>query len=84
MWEDARNKKGGRWLVNWEKKDRRDIADSLWEETVSLYDVRENPKTQVSFYTHTHSSCCLLEKVWLTVLTRSVELLFRSDPEVTN
>ena len=36
MWEDARNKKGGRWLVNWEKKDRRDIADSLWEETLML------------------------------------------------
>ena len=43
MWEDPRNKRGGRWLVSWEKKDRRDVADSLWEEAVS--DVIE--KTQL-------------------------------------
>eukprot|EP00731_Ephydatia_muelleri_P033569 Em0032g31a len=35
MWEDPRNKRGGRWLVSWEKKDRRDVADSLWEEAAA-------------------------------------------------
>ena len=34
MWEDTRNKKGGRWLLNWDKKDRRDCADPYWEEAV--------------------------------------------------
>ena len=31
MWEDTRNKKGGRWLISWDKKDRRDYADVFWE-----------------------------------------------------
>ena len=34
MWEDRRNKEGGRWLLNLEKK-RKDSLDRYWEETVS-------------------------------------------------
>ena len=35
MWEDVRNRAGGRWLVNLEKKDRREMLDKCWLETVS-------------------------------------------------
>ena len=36
MWEDVRNKSGGRWLFNLDKRERRDILDSCWLETVSV------------------------------------------------
>lgn len=35
MWEDKKNKNGGRWLFNLEKRDRRELLDHLWLETVS-------------------------------------------------
>ena len=35
MWEDIRNKAGGRWLLNLDRKDRRENLDSSWLETVS-------------------------------------------------
>lgn len=36
MWEDDRNKDGGRWLVNVDKKGPRPtIIDQYWVETVS-------------------------------------------------
>ena len=34
MWEDPRNKSGGRWLLNVDKKDRREVLDNCWMETV--------------------------------------------------
>lgn len=34
MWEDKRNKQGGRWLLNLEKRDRRDFLDQCWLETI--------------------------------------------------
>jgi translation initiation factor 4E len=34
MWEDVRNKSGGRWLFNLDKRERRDILDSCWLETL--------------------------------------------------
>jgi translation initiation factor 4E len=34
MWEDARNKSGGRWLFNLEKRDRKDLLDHCWLETL--------------------------------------------------
>lgn len=33
MWEDERNRQGGRWLVNTQKNSRQDL-DRLWVETV--------------------------------------------------
>ena len=38
MWEDARNRAGGRWLVNLEKRDRRESLDNCWLETVRNVD----------------------------------------------
>ncbi|XP_064389693.1 eukaryotic translation initiation factor 4E-like [Halichondria panicea] len=35
-WEDAQNIKGGRWLLQIDKKDRRDVLDSFWLETIML------------------------------------------------
>ena len=43
MWEDVKNVKGGRWLLNLERKDKRDLLDPCWLETVSaaiVYKVR--------------------------------------------
>lgn len=35
MWEDEANKKGGRWLINLEKKQRNDDLDRFWLDVVS-------------------------------------------------
>ena len=35
MWEDDKNKKGGRWLINLDKKKRHLELDAFWLETVS-------------------------------------------------
>jgi translation initiation factor 4E len=35
MWEDGRNKRGGRWLVSLAKQQRHIELDRLWLETVS-------------------------------------------------
>jgi len=34
MWEDDRNKKGGRWLINLDKKQRGSCLDNFWLEVV--------------------------------------------------
>ena len=34
MWEDARNRAGGRWLVGLDRRDRKDSLDNCWMETV--------------------------------------------------
>lgn len=36
MWEDERNKQGGRWLVNTQKNFRQQELDRLWRETLML------------------------------------------------
>ncbi|XP_078366339.1 eukaryotic translation initiation factor 4E-1A-like isoform X2 [Oculina patagonica] len=36
MWEDERNRKGGRWLVNTQKNFRQQELDRLWTETMML------------------------------------------------
>jgi len=36
MWEDERNKLGGRWLVNLDKRKRGVELDRFWLETVSV------------------------------------------------
>lgn len=35
MWEDSRNKRGGRWLLSLAKQQRHMELDRLWLETVS-------------------------------------------------
>jgi len=42
MWEDQKNRKGGRWVINLDKKKRNTELDSFWLETVCIvlyYDV---------------------------------------------
>lgn len=36
MWEDERNKDGGRWLINLNKNQRQTDLDNFWLETVSI------------------------------------------------
>lgn len=36
MWEDAANIRGGRWLINLEKKQRNDDLDRFWLDVVSV------------------------------------------------
>lgn len=36
MWEDERNKRGGRWLITLNKQQRRLDLDRFWLETVTL------------------------------------------------
>lgn len=47
MWEDVRNRAGGRWLVNLEKKDRREVLDKCWLETVSMCSKVITPLTAI-------------------------------------
>lgn len=42
MWEDERNKRGGRWLITLSKQQRRADLDRFWLETVNLYSSRFN------------------------------------------
>lgn len=35
MWEDEKNKRGGRWLITLTKQQRRSDLDRFWLETVS-------------------------------------------------
>ena len=37
MWEDEKNRLGGRWLVNISKAQRNTELDRLWLETVSVH-----------------------------------------------
>ena len=37
MWEDERNRQGGRWLVNTQKNFRQQELDRLWVETVRSF-----------------------------------------------
>lgn len=36
MWEDSQNKRGGRWLVNLDRRKRGAELDNFWLETVCL------------------------------------------------
>lgn len=35
MWEDERNRRGGRWLITLSKQQRKSDLDQFWLETVS-------------------------------------------------
>lgn len=37
MWEDSRNKQGGRWLINVNKSQRMTDLNNYWLEIVSIY-----------------------------------------------
>lgn len=43
MWEDERNKRGGRWLITLNKQQRRQDLDRFWLETVGLTEGRRYP-----------------------------------------
>ena len=52
MWEDERNKKGGRWLINLDKKQRASCLDNFWLEVVSYHHMKgplERPGNQKDF-----------------------------------
>ena len=34
MWEDDQNKRGGRWLINLDKKQRQNCLDQFWLEVM--------------------------------------------------
>ena len=36
MWEDKKNRAGGRWLFSMEKRDRKEVLDQCWMETVRI------------------------------------------------
>jgi len=42
MWEDDRNRQGGRWLVNTQKNFRQQELDRLWVETVRSFLFQRN------------------------------------------
>lgn len=37
MWEDEANKRGGRWAINLDKKQRTNDLDRFWLDTVSVF-----------------------------------------------
>lgn len=40
MWEDKTNKNGGRWLLNLDKRERKDgVLDNVWMETVKSHNM---------------------------------------------
>ena len=51
MWEDERNRKGGRWLINLDKKQRGSCLDNFWLEVVSS-DEKVNDYDVIIMYLH--------------------------------
>lgn len=53
MWEDERNKRGGRWLITLNKQQRRFDLDRFWLETVgSIQTVQNGPAEYKHFRKH--------------------------------
>lgn len=40
MWEDEGNKRGGRWIINLSKQQRRNELDAIWLDVVSSDDMQ--------------------------------------------
>lgn len=36
MWEDEKNKRGGRWMIGLDRKERSNQLDKMWLETVGI------------------------------------------------
>jgi hypothetical protein len=49
MWEDEKNKQGGRWLVNTKTSQRPDL-DRIWLETVRHYDFFQHWGTKIKSF----------------------------------
>lgn len=49
MWEDARNFKGGRWMISLDKKQREHDLDNFWLEIVSYF--KEKTRYIFGFFT---------------------------------
>ena len=52
MWEDERNRQGGRWLVNTSKNVREQDLDRLWLETVRMCTLPDLPLPVLSKINH--------------------------------
>lgn len=39
MWEDEKNKRGGRWMIGLDRKERSNQLDKMWLETVGIFHV---------------------------------------------
>lgn len=58
MWEDAANKRGGRWVLNLNKNQRRNELDALWMDVVSVEIWNENISWNVCNQSNIYCSCC--------------------------
>ena len=67
MWEDDRNRQGGRWLVNTQKNFRQQELDRLWVETVRSFLIFRN-------WTYFQSFCFESYKLELILIIKSNEL----------
>lgn len=64
MWEDERNKRGGRWLITLNKQQRRMDLDRFWLETVGYPDALAKPhKVDGSDPSGGVSHCCFCSAV---------------------
>ncbi|CAB1325517.1 unnamed protein product [Coregonus sp. 'balchen'] len=53
MWEDKRNKRGGRWLITLSKQQRRADLDRFWLETVGVEgQVRRATQVIIGYQSH--------------------------------
>lgn len=61
MWEDERNRRGGRWLITLSKQQRKSDLDHFWLETVSsgLGFLEKKTKEIIRVYEFKESVCCL-------------------------
>ena len=49
MWEDDKNRRGGRWLINLDKKQRISCLDNFWLEVMLCLIGEENKKDLLYF-----------------------------------
>ncbi|XP_027018094.1 eukaryotic translation initiation factor 4E-1A isoform X4 [Tachysurus fulvidraco] len=63
MWEDERNKRGGRWLITLTKQQRRADLDRFWLETVCILALRSTDPS--GFYESVTRKVCLFQLLCL-------------------
>ena len=61
MWEDERNRRGGRWLITLSKQQRKSDLDHFWLETVSpvlVFLKKKNKQKKPHGYELKKTVCC--------------------------
>ena len=71
MWEDKKNKEGGRWLINTSKQQRQSELDRIWLETVSWDSIVDSAPCQIYGYAHYWQTLLFWKNVNLSTINNN-------------